>query len=200
MSSAGQTRIKIAVALMVALAVFLAVWGLRGAGLLQDLELTARDQTLRWGSDPAAAARPEHLFVVAATDADLARFGHPIPDAVLAEAIRRIGSAACCIGLDIYRGTPVPPGSDELSAALDAVPATVGVVKLARDGRIEAATHPTLADRGGYGVAFVPLDPDGTVRRGLLYLGAGGRTWPGFALQASLAYLAGCGSIPWPAR
>ena len=195
MTSGAQRRTKALWAAAVAVLAFAGVVGARETGVLNGLERGLYDALVIWRAERSPGPTPA-VGVITFTDADLARYGDPIPDAILALAIEKILESACCVAIDIYRTKPVEPGSAKLDALLRGTDRASGVAKVEPDGTVAQAPPAALAERGEFGTAFIPLDPDGITRRGLLFMSAGGRNWPGFALMAALDYLAGRGIAP----
>jgi adenylate cyclase len=182
-----------------ALAACLAVAGVRGLGWLEDQELLVYDLMV---TARAAKATPDdsRVVIVAIDDADILRWGWPLSDERLAQAIERIqegGPAA--IGIDLYRDIPVPPGAARLASAL-AASNLIGVAKLPSAGRTPIPGPPSLEGSGRVGFTDFPLDPGAVVRRGLLFAEAEGETQTSFALLLALGYLAREGVAPQPAE
>ena len=101
---------------LVSLGVFAAVLGLRGARLLQGLELLLKDQYVRYAVAQSPAS--SRIAVIEITEEDIREQGHyPFSDGVLAKGLRALVRAeARVIGLDIYRDLPVPPAAARLEA------------------------------------------------------------------------------------
>jgi len=141
------------------------VFGTRTLGLLQPVEWAVYDALLV--ARPAAPPSP-HVLVVGFTEDDIARFGHPIADGVLAEVLQAVESAEpVAIGLDLYRDQPVPPGTDRLATVLEQSDRVYGVERIARPPDAPIPSPPALADRSG--TTFLVLDGDSILRRALLY-------------------------------
>lgn len=154
-------------AAITALCIVLVIAG-RIVGVLQPLELLLYDAALK--------VRPPHpvderVVVVTETEQDLRRYGHPLPDRVLAQAIARLAAAeARTIGIDKYRDVPVPPGEDELASALDRHRQVIWIMK-ASTSKEEGVLPPAPLEgtlRAGFN--DVVTDPGGVIRRGLVYL------------------------------
>jgi adenylate cyclase len=176
---------------------FLAVAALRAPGALEGQELLAYDLMVAARAGPAAPAA-SHVTIVAVDDADILRWGWPLSDALLAEAIERMRAGApSVIGIDLYRDIAYPPGNERLAAALRDGP-VVGAAKLPTPGRTAIPGPPALAGSDRVGFTDFPLDPGGVVRRGLLYAEADGETATSFALAVALAHLAREGVAPRP--
>lgn len=159
------------------------------AGALQDLELMTYDQGLRWQTP---APPDERIVLVVETEADIQRWGHPLPDQVLADALERLAQGRPrVIGVDKYRDIPAPPGSERLNQLLRGHPEIVWVMKFGNPAARESAIAPpaALANSDRIGFSDIPLDEDGLIRRGLLFLDDGQRSATAFALIVALRYL-----------
>ena len=160
-------RVFATAAAITALCIVLVIAG-RIVGLLQPLELLLYDAALR--------VRPPHpvderVVVVTETEQDLRRYGHPLPDRVLAQAIARLAEAeARTIGIDKYRDVPVPPGGDELGSALGRHRQVIWIMKASTSK--EEGVLPPAPLKGTLRAGFndVVTDPGGVVRRGIIYL------------------------------
>jgi diguanylate cyclase (GGDEF)-like protein len=157
-------------------------------GGLERLELNVFDQLMQQRSDTAADAR---LLLVTITEADLHRYGWPLSDGVLAEGLALLQAhSPRAIGLDLYRDLTHPPGTADLDRQLQAD----NLIAIANIVGGVGAPPQVTADR----VAFndLVLDPDGVLRRGLLFVAGDGQDFYSLALRLSLDYLAAEG-IPF---
>jgi adenylate cyclase len=149
-----------------------AVGAVRQAGWLQAVELAAYDRFAAWR---ARAADPSELPValVAIREQEIAAHGHPLPDAVLARALERIAAAEpAAIGVDLYRAPPAAGAERagwETLARAAADPRLVWIEKHAAEGE-PGVPPPGFAAQDQVGFSDLPLDPDGVLRRGLLFL------------------------------
>ena len=191
----------IALTLLIHVAFGLVV-GVRALGWLSFLELAAYDLLLQpaRGAGAATTTPAPEALVVAYTEADEARYGYPLPDRELADLLERlIAAEPVALGLDLIRDRPEPPtgtAADQrrLAAALTAHPAVIGILKETAPG---FGPPPALADRPEQlAAADIVKDPDGTVRRGLLFLTAGTTTRPSLALQLAARWLLAAGVQP----
>src|SRR4051812_35575944 len=93
---------------------------LRQSGWLQPAELAAYDAlVLAWAGEQPS----DRILLVTASEADIGRYGWPLPDGELAALLSRLtGWGARAIGVDIYRDRPVPPGDAELTKILQRYP------------------------------------------------------------------------------
>ena len=169
--------------------VFVGLLGLWYVGALQALEFLAYDQHLR---RQTLTPPDERIVLIGETEADLRRWGYPLPDGILAEVLERLAQGRPrVIGVDKYRDLSVPPGSERLDQLLRRHPEVIWVTKFgnfaARDPAIDPP--PALADTDQVGFSDVPIDEDGRVRRGLLFLDDGRQVFTAFALAVVLRYL-----------
>jgi adenylate cyclase len=188
-----------AFAAVLVMAVVAAVLGMRAAGLLQGLELALYDQWIRYASKDGATS--SRIAIVAITEEDIRELGHwPVSDRTMAELLRKVLAAdPRVVGLDIYRDLPVPPGEALLAEVLQGDPRIIAVRKF---GGVDDEGIPGprgLVDSERVGFNDILLDPDTTVRRGLLFLDEGdGAVEFSFALRVALAALAREGVRPIP--
>ena len=194
--SEGQ-RHALTVLLLIHLALLLVV-GLEYLGLLPALERPVYDAFLRRLT--ASEAVDPSVVIVEYTEADEARYGYPLPDGTLAELLEKLAAAQpVAIGLDLIRDRPEPQGGDSagherLSAALAAHESIVGIVKDTSGG---FGPPPALADQPvRLGFADIMKDPDGVVRRGLLFMTTTAGTRPSLALQLAGRRLLADGITP----
>lgn len=185
--------------LVISLGVFAITLGMRELRLLQGLELLVSDQYVRHASRSSVAR--SRVLIVEITEEDIKEQGHyPLSDRVLADGLSAIASAnPRVIGLDIYRDLPVPPGASRLDQLLRDEERIYAVRKSADDG--SSGIPGPVALRGTNRVGFNDqvLDPDGTVRRGLLFINDdSGAVDYAFALRVALAALAAEGVRPEP--
>ncbi|WP_254565300.1 CHASE2 domain-containing protein [Oscillatoria sp. HE19RPO] len=176
------------------------------AGLVVLLRLTGALQGMEWRAfDWFIRSRPQEprdsrIVIVGISETDIQTIGQwPIPDGVIAELITRLkAQQPRAIGLDIYRDLPVEPGHQRLIEVFDVTPNLIGV-KTITDGDILWGINPPpiLSDRGQIAANNILLDPDGTVRRGLLYLeNQKQEVFPSLAVSLAFLYLESEGIIP----
>jgi adenylate cyclase len=168
---------------------FLAILGLRAAGALQALELTAYDWHIRLRPALPRAGAP--VVLVTVTEKDIQQLGTwPVPDAVLAQALETLSRAgARAIGLDIYRDVPVPPGHEQLSAVLSKHARIIAPMMLPHGDRPGVAPPLVLKNTEQVGFTDMIVDPGGAVRRGLLLMDDGRSIFYSFPLRVALLYL-----------
>ncbi|MGE5657580.1 MAG: CHASE2 domain-containing protein [Actinomycetota bacterium] len=170
----------------------------RSLGLLQPSEWAALDQFFRWRPPEPIDDR---VVLVGIGEADLQKYGYPIPDAVMAELLEKLHrQKPRAIGLDIYRDLPVEPGSQELTKAFKTIPNLIGIEKIVTTNSSAIRPSTLLSQHDQVGFNNVVIDADGKVRRMLLYLQDGGKNHESFALKLSLLYLKAFGIQPEPAH
>lgn len=178
-----------------AVAASVVVLGAR-SGLLQDIELLAYD---RMG---AAIFRDlgedKRVTLVTLDEPALGKLGWPLTDEQVATVIERVLAAEPrAVGLDLYRDRPRPPGTEQLYAQLGAKPNVILAMFVGGD-----ATHRVPPPDGfpdeRVGAADVPVDPDGVVRRGLLFRDDGSNTMTSLSLRTATAFLARESIMPRP--
>ena len=160
----------------------------RISGALQPLELLLYDATMRLRpADPV----DDRIVVIAETEADLRRFGHPLPDRILAQAIDLLAAApAKAIGVDKYRDIPVAPGTDELASALERHRQVVWIMKASTAKEPGVPAPAPLRGTLRTGFNDLVTDPGGVIRRGLIYLeDRSGDTLYSFPLLLAANYL-----------
>ncbi|ODG99037.1 diguanylate cyclase [Nostoc sp. KVJ20] len=175
--------------LITAASVAVCVLLLRSIGLLQSLELAALDQFfhLRPNEPPE-----ERITIVVIDEAYLDEVGSwPIPDAKIALLLQKLNvHKPRAIGLDIYRNLPVEPGNKELRNAYKSMPNLVGIELLANDkNKSIGVLPPPGLSRHQVGFNNVLYDPDGKIRRSLLYWHINNKVHESFALKLALLYL-----------
>ncbi len=110
------------------------------AGGLQVLELMVYDQGLRWQT---LASPDDRMVLIGETEADIQRWGYPLPDGVMAEMLERLAQARPrVIGIDKYRDLPVPPGSERLDQVLRSHPEMIWIMKFGNAVTQTPPIHP----------------------------------------------------------
>lgn len=169
--------------------VFLGILGLRRAGSLEALELTAYDWYICLR--PSAAVSDSRIVLIAITERDIRNQGSwPLPDATLAQVLETLTRyRPRAIGLDVYRDIEVPPGRDQLDEILTQTPHIIAGMKL-REGESGGILPPPVLEHTDQ-VGFVDtlVDRGGIVRRGLLFQHDGETALYSFALRLALLYL-----------
>jgi adenylate cyclase len=195
-------RARPLVAAVAAALVFAALAGLRGAGLLQPLELAAYDRFVRAREPLPVEESP--VVIVRIREEDIGRFGHPLSDALLARALENLLAAEPrAIGVDLYRDAPVPrrpeggidstPDYERLAETVTRTDRVVLIHKFSGGAAEGTRPPPWLEGTGQVAFSDMPVDPGGIVRRGLLFLWEGDTAHLSLGLQLAARYLAADG-------
>ena len=157
-----------------ALCLSLAVGGvaiaLRLAGWLQLWELVTLDRFFR---SRMLEPQDPRIAIVAIDETDIRNIGQwPAPDEKIAELLEKIKQQQpVAIGLDLYRDFPIEPGHQRLVEIFQTTPHLIGIFKVGNGDRgLEVNPPPVLSQLAQVAASDLVLDPDSTVRRGLLYL------------------------------
>lgn len=179
--------------LLLSLVVTGAVGSIKQLGGLEALELRVYDQMMRLRSDRGTDPR---ITLVAITEDDIRiQKRSTLPDQTIAEVLSILQKyQPAVIGLDIYRDIPQPPGNAELQTQLRS-PRLIAIKKLG-DDRIAQVPSPPEVPPERVGFNDFPIDPDGVVRRGLLF----GDIYYSFSLRLALQYLNPLGIKPVPSK
>ena len=186
--SAKWRRQPCFVCLLLGLLSSIAIVVLQLFGGLQGFELRAFDRHL--------LLRPslpidDRIVLIDETEADIHRFGHPLPDQILADALLAVEKAgARVIGVDKYRDVSVEPGTEALNRVLQQHGNIVWIFFAGNTPREHISAPSVLVDnpeRAGFNDLIE--DPDGVSRRGLLFMDLNGNSFYAFPLLLSLHYL-----------
>lgn len=169
------------------------VFIIRQFGGLQPLELKAYDLMVRSRPDPGIDSR---LLIVEITETDIQTIKHwPISDGILAQVLANLQQhQPRAIGIDIYRDLVVPPGHGELVKQLQK-PNIIGVTSIGTELIPSISPPPTISSKQ-VGFVNIPIDPDGVVRRQLIFAKDKKNVLTAFSLQLALLYLADEGIFP----
>ena len=158
---------------------------IRQAGSLQELELATLDRYQQWR--PAHTQWDSPLVLIKIHEEDIQRYGHPFSDRLLTKILTALlALEPRAIGVDIFRDFP-SEGREQLKSVITNNPNIVMIRKL-----LGNPIDPPEFLEGNNQVGFsdIKLDPNGIVRRGLLFLwDLKGDVHLSFSLQLALAYL-----------
>ncbi|MFQ5774396.1 MAG: CHASE2 domain-containing protein [Kiloniellaceae bacterium] len=182
---------------LIAGAVFVVIALVRWAGMLQWLELQAYDLFLRArAQDPPAVQR---IVIVSAGDEEITRLGWPLTDGILADLLERLlRPEPELIGVDVYRDQPVGDGGERLAKLLAERDEIFWVSKFAEHPSLAVAAPAALADTDRTGFSDIVADPDGAVRRGVLFMDDGVTVDFSLSLRLALRYLGSREIFPQP--
>ncbi|MBE9065663.1 CHASE2 domain-containing protein, partial [Leptolyngbya cf. ectocarpi LEGE 11479] len=142
---------------------------LRWTGMLQRPELAAYDRLMRQQPARTIKQRQQRVLLVEATTEDVNTYGYPLPDEVLAQAIDQLNPhQPRVIGLDIFRPEASP------STPLGQRFQNNNVVTLCSFGQAGGGNQggigpPPQLPEEQVGFSNVVIDPDGVLRRQLLF-------------------------------
>lgn len=176
-------------ALGIGLAVAGLIVGLRASGALVRLELGAYDAFLRLTR--GGIAPDPRIVLVEVREEDLAKYGHPLSDELLAQTVETLSAhGARGIGVDLYRDRPIPPGDERLRRTVLLDSAILMVEKIGGPDTERIAPPDYVVGTSQVGFSDLKLDADGSIRRSILAMSA--RDVGGLSLSARLAlrYLA----------
>ncbi len=182
----------------IGLVVSLAVISCRQLGLLEALELSAYDGTVRLA--PQATVSDSRIVLITITEEDLEYLGQwPISDAKLADALNTLlDYRPRTIGLDLYRDKDIHPGTEKLHTVFTQNQEIVTVMKFPDQHGKGVPGPPILQGTDQIGFNDILVDPGGIVRRGFLFLGNQDGTAISFSLLLALKYLEKEGIVPLP--
>jgi adenylate cyclase len=192
------SRSPLATSLLVGAIVFFGIVGLRSTGSLESLELTAYDWYIRIQSQ---VPEPDsHIVLIEINEKDIQnQTGWPLTDAMVAKILDILTQYhPRVIGLDLYRDTRVPPGSNELDVILTKNQNIITAMKFGGADKMGIPPPPALKDTEQVGFNDIIVDPGGIVRRGLLFLDDGKNVFYSFALRLAVLYLQAEGITPQP--
>ena len=192
------SKSPLATSLFVGIIVFLGIVGLRSAGSLESLELTAYDWYIR--IQPEVPEPDSRIVLIEINENDIQnQTGWPLTDAMVAKTLDILTQYhPRVIGLDLYRDIPVPSGSKELEIILTKNHNIITAMKFGGAEKVGIPPPPPLKDTDQVGFNDIMVDPGGIVRRGLLFLDDGKNVFYSFALRLALLYLRGEGVSPQP--
>ncbi len=181
--------------------IYLLIFGLRWLGWLQPSEWAAFDLFIQ-----LRPAEPvdERIIIVGVQESDIRYLGKwPASDHVLAQILRKIrDQKPKVIGLDLYRDIPVGDGYAELEQLFKTTPNLIGIEKSIGD-RFSTVINPppALKALGQVSANDIIIDPDGRLRRALLYpMPEGNEGLPSLGLAIALRYLKDQGIEPPPSE
>ena len=179
------------ISVLIGILISLGIIGLRSFGILESVELAAYDLCIRLRPD--VSGPDPRIVLISVTEDDIRKQGHwPLTDDTLAQALEILSqSQPRAIGVDIYRDIPVPPGHDRLNAILTKNRRIIATTKFADDPASVVPPPPVLKNTDQVGFNYIPIDPDGIVRRGLLMMDDGRNNSLFFFFAPGAAVLAG---------
>ncbi|MDY7004978.1 MAG: CHASE2 domain-containing protein [Cyanobacteriota bacterium] len=161
---------------------------LRSLGFLQSWEWALYDHFFRLR--PPESLDPR-IVIVGIDESDIQKYGYPINDLLMAEILQKLHSLQPrTIGLDIYRDSPREPGYENFVTALENIPNIIGIERIGIKNSLGIKPPAILAKKQQVGFNNITTDPDGKIRRGLLYMHLeDGNFRESFPLKLALNYL-----------
>jgi diguanylate cyclase (GGDEF)-like protein/PAS domain S-box-containing protein len=163
---------------------------IRLTGILQAWELAALDQLFRWRP---AESQENRVVIIGIDEQDLRKIGkYPIPDEMMAELLQKLNAkGARLIGLDIFRDFPVEPGNAELQEVFASTPNIIGIRQFTDEKEYDFDVSPPPGlPLEQIGFNNIQIDPDGTVRKNLIYWWTSdNKAHRSFAFQLAFKYL-----------
>jgi len=175
------------------LSVTFVLLGIRHLGGLESLELITVDSWVRLkpelGNDP-------RLLVVSITEEDGKIFNRlPLSDEIIAQTLEKLLKFQPeVIGIDLYREIPYEPGTKKLTSVLKS-PKVITIKNLG-DNLSSGIQAPPGVPPERIGINDILLDPDGTVRRNLMFATTKEGTFFSFSLRLAMKYLEAQKIIP----
>lgn len=161
---------------------------LQASSLLERAELDVYDALVSAAPDIGSDPR---LTVIGITEADIQKYGYPLRDAQVARLLAVVQARKPrVIGLDLYRHAEHPPGRAALVQQL-AAPNVIAVRFVGLDPDVGEVPAPDVMPPEQVGFNDFVLDPDGVVRRALIFVGSERRQFHSFALRVAVGYLDG---------
>lgn len=169
----------------------LLLW-LRHLGGLEPLELVAYDHLLRLRPVPAL---DERLLIVGISEADLrSQQQWPLSDQVMAKLLRQLQrDQPKVIGIDLVRNFPNDPGHQAFVRELQHP--NVITIRTLGNAPEEAVTSLPEVPPNQVGFSDIIVDPDGVVRRSLVFAADKNQNAVSFAMQLAMTYLGTQGSV-----
>jgi len=143
------------------------LYGVKQLGGLQQLELLVFDQMMR--SRPEKGLDPR-LLVVNITESDIKTHKWPLSDRLVAQTLAELNRhkpAAIAVDLNLQRNIPIEPERSELVAQLRQ-PNVIAAISSGNDQN-ERIDPPIELPQQQMGLVDLPADPDGFMRRVLLF-------------------------------
>ncbi|MCP9808173.1 CHASE2 domain-containing protein [Cyanobium sp. HWJ4-Hawea] len=142
----------------------LLIWAFSSSSIGENLNLLLYDTSLQLR--PAPSGHDSPIKLVGISEADIRRFGWPVNDLILTEAVQQLSKAgAKAIGLDIYRDKGIDPGSLALRKELQQNRRLIAIFNQA-----ESIPPPPGTPAKQQAFNDLVLDGDGVLRRDLVHV------------------------------
>lgn len=174
----------------ISLIVWISLFALRVTGVLQPMELLAYDSLFRLRSD---SVQETPIVLIKETEADIKRYGYPLPNAIFAESMEKLLAAGARVVVDIFRDLPVAPGSERLNQVLTSHENIIWIFFVGNDTHERINPPAVLKNSEQIGFNDMISDANDVSRRGLLFMGDTNDkevTYNAFPFLLALNYLA----------
>ncbi|MEB3289960.1 MAG: EAL domain-containing protein [Leptolyngbya sp.] len=162
----------------------IAITGLKVLQVLEPAELFIFDRIVR--SLPDQDLNPR-ITIIGLSEGDLRQYGWPLSDDQLASLMATLQAhQPRVVGLDLYRSTFRPPGTEALVDQL-ALPNVITIENVGSTPGLEEVPPPPTVERERVGFNDFPTDLDGIIRRNLLFVGRPPDGYYSFGLRVVLA-------------
>lgn len=178
---------------LIGAAVFVSIAIARMMGWLEPIELSAYDAGMRL----RAGTHDNRVVLILEREADIRRYGFPIPDAQLGALIENLARHdPAVIGIDKYRDIPAP--GQTLQSVINNHPNVYWIYRFSGRSGSGIGPPPSLAGTDRIGFNDLVVDPDGVVRRAPLFLDdeSGGEAAVSFPLLLAMRVLSPLGIAP----
>ena len=143
------------------------LYGVKQLGGLQQLELLVFDQMMRSRPDKVTDPR---LLLVTITESDIKKYKWPLTDRLVAQTLSELNRhqpAAIAVDLNLQRNIAIEPERSELIAQLRQ-PNVIAAVS-SGNNQNDRIDPPIELPKEQVGLVDLPADPDGFMRRALLF-------------------------------
>ncbi len=143
------------------------LYGVRQLGGLQQLELLVFDQMMRSRPDKVTDPR---LLLITITESDIKKYKWPLTDRLVAQTLSELNQhqpAAIADDLNLQRNIPIEPERSEMITQLRQ-PNVIAAVS-SGNNQNERIDPPVELPQAQMGLVDLPADPDGFMRRVLLF-------------------------------
>ena len=160
-------------------------------GMLEPLERFSFDHLIRLQPDAPLDSR---LLIVGMSEADIQQYGWPLSDQTLTRLLQRLqGYEPKVIGLNLYYDHSSQPDRSELVNQLNAEN-LIAIMNVGNDRDLGEVPPPPQVPWERIGFNDLVIDPDGVLRRSLLFVRSSENPYYSFALRVTLAYLSNLSS------
>ena len=136
----------------------------------------------------------QRITIVGLSEADIQQYGWPLSDQTLTRLLQRLqGYEPKVIGLNLYYNHSPQPDRSELVNQLNAEN-LITIMNVGNDRDLGEVPPPPQVPWERIGFNDLVIDPDGVLRRSLLFVRSSENPYYSFALRVTLAYLSNLSS------